>query len=151
MKKIFIVLFLFVSILLSSCSYTTEELDESYEKGYKSGYETGYSDAASEYESNYDLAYDDGYYAGAIYTCLFFGDIDRAFKCAINGCSWSEFVNYYDELVDDIFDNDEEEAEIFWSLISLLVSKNPSADDIELLTSKFGNELFIRNGVSFNK
>lgn len=123
-------------------------MDRAYSRGYRDGYDEGYSEAEKEHESDYSLGFDDGYYAGAVYTCLFFGDIDRAFKSAINGCAWDTFVVSYDELVKDIYDTDEERSEIFWSLIGLIVCEDSSSEEIELLTSIFGRDLFINNGVS---
>lgn len=145
-----IALLLILSVMITSCDYSNEEYEEAYEKGYASGYESGYEDGCYEMESEYELGYDDGYYAGALYACMFFGDVDKAFKCAINGCAWDTFVSSYDKFIEDIFDNEDEESEIFWALISLMVSEDPTESDIELLTSKFGKDLFERNGVSLS-
>lgn len=126
------------------------QIDEEWYDGYEFGYEEGYYEAEKEYESNYELGYDEGYYAGATYTCLYFGDVDRAFKSADNGCAWYAFVDSWDELVENIFDSDEERGEIVWSLISVMVSEDFTVEEAETLTETFGSELFIRNGINLH-
>lgn len=138
----------------------SDELDissgRSYDEGYEIGYEEGYSDANWELEDGYDVGYDegyddghsDGYYAGATYTCLYFKDVDRAFRCAQNGSAWDTFIDAYDEYIRNIYDDESTRSELFWAFVSLMVSEDPTEAEIELLTSTFGKDLFIRNGVS---
>ena len=152
---------LFSLLVLPACS--NAYYDEGFEDGYADGYADGYFDAEyemssladEEFEDGYDIGYDDGYddghsdgyYAGATYTCLFYGDLDRAFQSANNGCAWYTFIDAYDQYVSNIFDNDETRSELFWSLVSVTLDDDPTAEEIELLISTFGKDLFVRNGI----
>ena len=173
MKKYIAMLAAFVLVagLLLSCGYAGS-YDDGYEDGCDDGYDYGYdegwndgfdygydealiwaeedSDDNGGYEEAYDDGYNDGYYAGATYTCLFFGDVDRAFQSAINGCAWYTFIDAYDQYISNIFDDNETRSELFWSLVSVTLSNDPTEAEIELLVSTFGEELFIRNGIALD-
>lgn len=134
--------------------------DEGYDEGFFDGYDYGYDDGSedgvytdndeTEYEIGYNDGFSDGYYDGATYTCLFFGDIDRAFRCAMNGDAWYTFVESYDEFVKDIYSNDDDRSKIVWSLISVVFEDDASDEEIKLVTSIFGRDLFIKNGISLD-
>lgn len=149
------------------------ECDDSYIEGYDDGYSEGYDEGWSEgfdygyneafiwaedensdnndgYEEGYDDGYSEGYYAGATYTCLYFGDVDRAFQCANNGCVWYTFLDAYDQYVSNIFDDDETRSELFWAIISATLGDDVTKEEKELLISTFGEEMFIRNGLNFS-
>ena len=126
------------------------------EIGYENGYDEGHYDGHSEgYDDGYDQGYFDGesagYYDGATYTCLFYGDVDKAFKSAKNGTTWYTFVDAYDEFISNIYDDDETRSNIVWSLVSATTSDVITNDEVELLTTTFGEDLFIRNGVKLTE
>jgi len=169
MKKIFISLL--IALLLCGCSSRTYEdgyedgyrsgyssaeteleyqIDEKWYDGYEFGYDEGYYEAEKEFENNYDEGYDEGYYAGATYTCLYFGDIDRAFQCAQNGMVWNTFIDAYDEYISDIYATEEEKSSLFWAFVSVTLGNNATNEEITLLKDTFGSELFIRNGIDLN-
>ena len=125
--------------------------DDGFDEGYNEGYDEGYYEGFDNndgYEVGYADGENDGYYAGATYTCLFFGDVDRAFQSANNGCAWHAFIDAYDQYISNIFDDDETRSELFWSLISVTLNGDATEEEIELLISTFGENLFIRNGVN---
>jgi hypothetical protein len=127
------------------------EYEDDYARGYEDGYNDGFDRQDYDYESSYDDGYEaghsDGYYDGATYTCLFFGDVDRAFQCANNGCSWFTFLDAYDQYISNIFDDDDTRSALFWSLISVTLGDDATKEEIDLLISTFGSNLFTRNGV----
>lgn len=122
-----------------------EKTINSYDDGYYFGFEEGHEEG---YEEGYEEGNYDGYYTGATYTCLYFGDIDKAFRSALNGGAWYTFVESYDTFIEDIYSTDEELIEIVWSLVSVVNGTDVSEDEISLVTSVFGRDLFINNGVS---
>lgn len=150
-----LLLSLFV-VWLSGCGITQDDMDEEWEDGYAYGYESGYYDgfdegydegyneAELEYEDKYTEGYDDGYYAGATFTCLYFGDIERAFKCAKNGSAWHTLIDAYDRYVYDIYDDDDKEtrSELFWALVSYTSKDGATKEEYKLLYSAFGSDLF---------
>ena len=164
MKRLFAV-FLCLSLCacLSSCSteYKTQisDYDTGYYEGYESGredgfhegYKEGYNEAELEYEDKYSDGYNDGsndgYYEGATYTCLFFGDVDRAFKSAYKGSSWGVFIYAYDQYISNIYDDDETKSELFWAFVSLKSGDGLTTKERDLLVSTFGEDLFSRNGI----
>lgn len=113
--------------------------DNGHDDGYILGYNEGYSDGES-----------DGYHAGATYTCLYYGDVNRAFKSAKNGAAWYTFVDAYDEYIANIYDDNEARIYIIWALISTVVEENATDDEKELLKSTFGDELFSQNGITLS-
>lgn len=174
MKRLFFAI-LFCALLLSGCSNSgykegyrdgyaaasenveadlESKIHKEWQDGYDFGYEEGFYDAKHDGSLTYDEGFADGefsgYYAGAVYTCLFFNDIDRAFASATNGSAWYAFVDSWDELIENIYDSDEERSEIVWSLVSVMVSEEFTKDEAELLEEKFGLELFARNGINLD-
>lgn len=143
-----------------------EIFESGYDVGYEDGYDNGYDDGRSDhnliddddYDGGYDDGYDDGYsdgnadgyYEGAAFTCLFFGDVDRAFQCADNGAAWFAFLDGYDQYISDIYSDDTTRSELFWAFISLTMSGDPTSEEIDLLIDTFGRDLFIRNGISID-
>lgn len=126
--------------------------DEGYDKGYDWGHEEGYDDGYDEghydgYDEGYSEGESNGYYDGATYTCLYFGDVDRAFSCASNGASWYTFVDAYDQYISNIYDDDETRSAIHWSLVSVVISGDATEEEIETVVSAFGEDLFTRNGI----
>ena len=176
MKKLYAMIFVAIALLCCLAVYTGKSIRETerekkvtyytdgYDKGYNDGYDTGYDEghwkgyefgydegyweAEKAYEDNYTDGYNEGYYAGGTYTCLYFGDVDRAFQCAQNGCAWDVFLEAYDQYIADIFSDDDTESDLFWALISATVSNDLTKEEKELLVSTFGEELFTRNGIS---
>ena len=156
MKRIFsVVLCLCLCTFLSSCTSTdgrSESVGE-YERGWDDGYSLGYYDGYEEGtkcgsdEDSYDDGYNDGYYAGASYTCLFFGDVDRAFRSAYKGSAWHTFIDAYDQYISNIYDDDETRSELFWALVSVKSGGGLTAEEKDLLISTFGEDLFIRNDI----
>ena len=126
------------------------KIDEEWYDGYEFGYEEGYYEAEKEYKNKYGEGHDDGYYEGSTYTCLFFGDIDRAFRCAKNGCAWRTFIAAYDEFISDIYETEDEESSLFWAFVSVIISEDANDEEIALLVETFGSELFVRNGINLN-
>ena len=113
--------------------------DEGYEDGCDEGYEIGYSDGES-----------DGYYSGAAYTCLFYGDIDRAFQSAVNGAAWYTFVDAYDQYISNIYDDDDTRLELIWTLVDAAYGLDVTEEEKELLISTFGEDLFNRNNINLS-
>lgn len=179
MKKIYAVLFAVIVLLCCLAVYSGKSIravekekreayyengynvgyndgyDAGYEEGrwegYDDGYDEGYWDAENTYEDNYDNGYSDGYYAGGTYACLYYGDVDRAFQCAKNGCAWDTFIDAYDQYISDIFKDDDTKMALFWAFISATVGDGGvTKEEKELLISTFGEELFARNGISLN-
>lgn len=160
MKRLFSVLIcLCICVCLSSCTSTdgrTDAIDE-YERGWDDGYDLGYYDGHEEgtkhgsdedsYDDGYDDGHNDGYYAGATYTCIFFGDVDRAIRSAYKGSAWHTFIDAYDQYISNIYDDDETRSELFWSLVSVESGDGLTAEEKDLLISTFGEELFIRNDI----
>ena len=154
MKKLFpAVLCLCLCVgLLSSCGFTQDDLDDEWEDGYESGhyagfdegFDEGYNEAELEYEDNYSDGYNDGYYAGATYTCMYFGDIERAFKCAKNGSAWYTLIDAYDQYVYDIYDDDDKEtrSKLFWALVSYTSKDGATNEEYKLLYSAFASDLY---------
>lgn len=128
---------------------------DGFESGYEEGYQAGCDDSeylsmdgySDGYEEGYADGHDDGYYDGATYTCMFFKDVDRAFRSANNGGAWYTFVDAYDEYVFNIYDSDEERSDLVWSLVSATNNSGLTEDEQNLLVSKFGRDLFLRNGI----
>ena len=157
-----LLLSLFV-VWLSGCGITQDDMDEEWEDGYAYGYESGYYDgfdegydegyneAELEYEDKYTEGYNsgnrDGYYAGATYTCLFFGDVDRALRSAYKGSAWGTFIDAYDQYISNIYDDDDTRSALFWAFVSVKSSNGMTAEERALLISTFGEDLFIRNGI----
>ena len=137
---------------------STEEIrtyDSGYEEGLaigkEIGYENGYDDGrTSGYDQGYSDGETDGYYAGATYTCLFYGDVDKAFKSAKNGAAWYTFVDAYDEYITNIYDDNDMRLEIIWALIGATVSGEISEKEAELLIETFGAKVFSDNGIDLN-
>ena len=168
MRKVtaLIIVLCFALCFLSSCSAMTyddrydqsfwegwdEGHNDGFEDGYDEGYDEGYEEGSDEgYYVGYADGECDGYYAGATYTCLFFGDVDRAFQSAINGCAWYSFVDAYDQYISDIYDDDNTRSELVWSLVSATLSEEGATkEEKELLISTFGKDLFTRNGITFD-
>lgn len=167
MKRFFMFLFIFVLLYcLSSCGDTSiykMEKESEKEAVYQSGYDVGFEEGQWDgYDSGYDAGhydgydkgytdgYGDGYYAGATYTCLSIGDVNRAFKCAQNGCAWDTFIDAYDEYVANIYDTDDMRSSIFGAFISLVVSDDATSEEIELLINTFGSDLFLRNSIELS-
>ena len=161
MKKLLLVVLCLClcTVLLSGCGYSSKDFDEAwddgyyagYSSGYDEGYEEGYREAESEYEDNYTEGYNDGnndgYYEGATYTCLFFGDVDRAFKSAYKGSAWKVFIYAYDQYITNIYDDDETSSKLFWAFVSVRSGNGLTAEEKELLIDTFGEGLFTRNGI----
>lgn len=124
---------------------------EGYLKGYKAGCDVGYDDG-------YDDGEDDGYYAGAAYAYLFFGDVDRAFQSANSAnttTAWRYFIDAYDQYISSIFEFDDVDDAIaryklVSALTSVMISDDATEEEIELLVSTFGEDLFIRNGITLS-
>ena len=163
MKKLFsAVLCLCICVCLSSCTSTDDRSDSigEYERGWDDGYNLGYYDGYEEgtksgsdedkYKDGYNDGNNDGYYAGATYTCLFYGDVDRAIRSAHKGSAWYTFIDAYDQYVSNIYDDSETRSELFWALVSATISKDATDEEIGLLYSTFGKELFTRNDISLN-
>lgn len=165
MKKLFLFVLcvcLCVS-LLSGCGISQDDLDEAwedghvygYESGYEAGYDEGYREAESECEDNdednymegYNSGYEEGYQAGATYTCLFYGDVDRAFKCAYKGSSWGTFIDAYDQYISNIYDDRETKSKLFWAFVSLKSGDGLTTEERELLIDTFGKDFFTRNDI----
>ena len=159
MKKLALLITILI-VLFSFSSCTIEGYHDGYEDGFEDGKETVRDQMEDDYEEWYDMGYDegytdgyadgesDGYYAGATYTCLFFGDVDRAFQCANNGCAWLTFISAYDQYIADIYSDEDTESALFWAFISLTVGEDATKEEIELLINTFGEDLFARNGIS---
>ena len=152
-----------ICFCLSSCStayknhvsdYDTgyyEGYDSGYEEGFDYGFDEGYNEAELEYEDSYSEGYSDGYQAGATYACLYFGDEDRAFKCAREGSAWYTFIDAYDQYIYDIYDDDDKEtrSKLFWALYHVTSGKDVTEEEIDLLIKSFGSYLFIQNDIDF--
>lgn len=175
MKKVATLIIVFSIALCSLAACGVESYDDGYEDGYDDGYDEGWNEGfddgydeclswdnyegSDDYEGGYDAGYEDGYaegeysgyYAGATYTCLYFGDVDRAFQCANNGCTWYTFIDAYDQYVSNIFDDDDTRINLVWSLISVTLSEDADEEEIDLLISTFGEDLFIRNGINLHE
>ena len=165
MKKLFpavLLLSIFV-VLLSGCGITQDDLDkaweagydtghyEGYESGHEDGFDEGYNEAELEYEDKYSEGYNDGnsdgYYAGATYTCLFYGDVDRAFQSAYKGSAWGTFIDAYDQYFSDIYDDRETKSKLFWAFVSVKSGDGLTIEERDLLISTFGEDLFARNDI----
>ena len=157
MRKIFsMVLCLCLCTCLPACSTEyknhVSDYDTGYYEGYESGHEDGfdegfdegYNEAEQEYEDKYSEGYNDGYYAGATYACIFFGDIERAFKCAKNGSAWYTLIDAYDQYEYDIYDDDDKEtrSKLFWALVSYTSEDGATKEEYKLLYSAFGSDLY---------
>ena len=118
------------------------------EIGYENGYDEGYDEG---YYVGYDDGHSDGYYDGATYTCLFFGDVDRAFQTALNGSAWFTFIDAYDQYISNIYDDNTTRSELFWAIVSATLSEDGATkEEKELLISTFGKDLFTRNGITLD-
>lgn len=160
MKRLFAVfLCLCLCACLSSCA-STDDSSESigeYERGWDDGYDLGYYDGYEEgaksggngdsYEDGYNDGSNDGYYAGAAYTCLFFGDVDRAIKSAYKGSAWGTFIDAYDQYISNIYDDKETKSKLFWAFVSVKSGDGLTIEERDLLISTFGKELFTRNDI----
>lgn len=147
------------------------EMDYKYESGYEDGYEAAKWEMYDEYESRYDFGYEEGYMAardeykstpeyddgygegyfdgcheGATYAYLSCGDIDRAFLTAKNHWAWYAFIDGYDEYVADIYSTDEQRESLYMAFAFL---ESATSEEVNLLISTFGKELFDRNGIVF--
>jgi hypothetical protein len=156
MKKLtLIILLFFICICTSSCKQD-ENTDIIYEKEkivedrYEIGYNDGYSDCEMEHENDYSNGYNDGYQDGATYTCLFFGDVDRAIKSAYKGSSWACFISAYDQYIKDIYDDDETKSSLFWALASIKSKEGLTYEERDLLISTFGEDIFTRNDIDIS-
>ena len=137
--------------LLTGCGISQGDFDESWDDGYEAGreygydegYKEGYNEAELEYEDKYSEGYNDGYYAGAAYTSMFFGDIERAFKCAKNGSAWYALIDAYDQYEYDIYDDDDKEtrSKLFWALVSYTSEDGATNEEYNLLYSAFSTDL----------
>lgn len=155
MKRIFafiIVLCLCMSMLGCQSERTKSnaiDQDDEYDRGWNDGYDLGYYDGYEEgtnsgsEEDRYEEGYDDGYYAGATYTCMFFGDIERAFKCAKNGSAWYALIDAYDQYEYDIYDDGDKEtrSKLFWALVSYASEEGATKEEYNLLYSAFSTDL----------
>lgn len=168
MKKLFAILAVFFVLVccLSSCGksdYAREQetkREAIYQSGYEDGrdegrydgYEDGYDEGYDEgYYVGYDDGHSDGYYDGATYTCLSFGDVDRAFQTALNGSAWYSFVDAYDQYISNIYDDNDTRIELIWTLVSATLSEDGATkEEKELLISTFGKDLFTRNGIALD-
>ena len=158
-----ILCFCFCVVLLSGCGSNQGDLDDAWDAGYDAGYDVGFEECIALYEAfeeyddtgyedgydngysdGYDDGHSDGYYAGATYTCLFFGDVERAFKCAKNGSAWYALIDAYDQYEYDIYDDDDKEArsELFWALVSYASKDGATKEERKLLYSAFGSDLY---------
>ena len=144
MKRLFAVLLcLCICACLFSCaspdggSASTGE----YERGWDDGYDLGYYDG---HEDGYDEGQHFGYQAGATYTCVFFGDIERAFRCAKKGSAWYTLIDAYDQYEYDIYDDDDKEtrSKLFWALVSYTSADGATEEEYDLLFSAFGRDLY---------
>ena len=146
---------------LDAISEMEDDYSSGYDDGYFDGYSDGYSDAdmctgKGDSDDGYDIGYEDGYeegesdgyYSGATYACLFFGDVDRAFKCAANGSSWHTFIDAYDEYISDIYNDDSTRSDLFGAFVSVMISGDATQEERNLLADTFGEELFINNGIT---
>ena len=160
MKRLFAVfLCLCLCACLSSCAPTDDmsesvgEYDRGWNDGYDLGYYEGYEDGTKSggdedrYEVGYNDGNNDGYYAGATYTCLFFGDVDRAFKSAYKGSAWGIFIDAYDQYISNIYDDRETKSKLFWALVSVKSGDVLTIEERDLLISTFGKELFTQNDI----
>ena len=156
-------------VLLSGCGFTQDDLDESWEDGHEYGYDAGY-DAGfddgiafcedledsedSDYDNGYDDGYDDGYYDGyydtVTYTCLFYGDVDRALQYAYEGSACGAFIDAYDLYISNIYDSKEARSQLFWAFVSLKSDDGLTIAERNLLISTFGESLFTRNGITLD-
>lgn len=169
MKKYIILLLAAVTLLCFLTSCDIRGYDDGYQNGYNDGYEIGWEKGFDEgyneellwsgsesYDEGYDSGYEDGYaegdasgyYAGATYTCLYYGDVDRAFQCAINGIVWHTFLDAYHEFISPIYDIDQTRSALFWALFSATSGSGVTDEEKNLLISTFGEDLFVRNGVT---
>lgn len=122
--------------------------EDGYDSGYDTGYDEGYSEGLSEgeYEGNQT-----GYTEGTVNSCLYYKDVNRAFRIALDTNAWFAFVEAYDLYISDIIpDNDPDKLyDILMSLI--LIDKGKTYElsqaDKDLLIATFGKELFIENGL----
>lgn len=154
MKRLFAV-FLCLSLCacLSSCASndSSSKSIDNYDIGYEAGYDDGYFEAESEheddYQEGYNEGYDEGYQDGATFTCLYFGDVDRALKSAYKGSSWGTFIDAYDEYISNIYDDRETRSKLFWSLVSVKSGDGLTTEERDLLISTFGEDLFTRNDI----
>ena len=154
-KALSVLLCMCLCTCLSACSTEykshVSDYDTGYYEGYESGHEDGfdegfdegYNEAEHEYEDKYSEGYNDGYYAGATYTCMFFGDIERAFKCAKNGSAWYALIDAYDQYEYDIYDDDDKEtrSKLFWALVSYMSEDCATNEEYNLLFSAFSTDL----------
>lgn len=161
MKRLFsAILFLCLCFCFSSCAsagVSSEPIGE-YERGWDDGYDLGYYDGYEDgtksssdedsYEDGYNDGNHDGYYAGATYTCLFFGDIDRAFQSAYKGSAWGTFIDAYDQYISNIYDNSETKSKLFWAFVSVKSGDGLTAEEEDLLISTFGEDFFSRNDIN---
>lgn len=156
MRKLFSVV---LCLCLCACLFSCASPDGGsasfgeYERGWDDGYDLGYYDGYEEgskhagdgdsYETGYNDGQNDGYYAGATYTCLFFGDIERAFKCAKNGSAWYALIDAYDQYEYDIYDDDDKEtrSKLFWALVSYTSEDGATMEEYNLLYSAFSTDL----------
>lgn len=120
--------------------------DDGYELGYYDGYEEGIKNGGDgdSYADGYNDGNYDGYYSGATYTCLFFGDIERAFKCAKKGSAWYALIDGYDQYEYDIYDDDDKEtrSKLFWALVSYTSKDGATKEEYDLLYSAFLSDLY---------
>lgn len=166
-KLIAFLLILCLSVGLLACdssnnktaTNTTFAYSEDYARGYDDGYFDGYFAAVDangmdtsdgDYDEGYADGNRDGYYEGATYTCLFFGDVDRAIRSAYKGSAWYTFIDAYDQYISNIYDDSETRSTLFWAFVSATISEDATDEEIDLLYSTFGKELFTRNDISLN-
>lgn len=144
-------------LFLAYIFFSIRDAKRSYdEEIYREGYSDGYCEAKDEGQSSYDDGYadgyadgsSDGYYDGAVYTCLFFGDVDRAFQSALNGGSWFVFVDAYDQYIENIYDDEDAASELGWALVGVTSENGASTEEIDLLITTFGKDIFLKNNIS---
>ena len=129
-----------------------ESADSNYSVGYSEGHFDGNVSGFDEgYKEGFTNGERTGYYAGAVYACFYFGDIEKAFKCADKYFAWNAFVGAYDEYVSDIYSTEEERFSILFALFSWDAARtNPETEftdeERNILLSTFGYELFLANG-----
>ena len=154
-KLVSVVLCLCICACLSSCS-STDDRSESigeYERGWDDGYSLGYYDGYEEGtksggdEDSYEDGYNEGYQAGATYACIFYDDVDRAFRSAYKGSAWHTFIDAYDQYISNIYDDDETRSQLFWAFVSVKSGDGLTTEERDLLISTFGEGLFIRNDI----
>lgn len=121
--------------------------DESYDDGYDDGYSEGSYDSNDNYAIGYGDGYSDGYADGTLEAYLSLGEIDLAFQYAQEDLAWIPFVPAYNIYIDQIYTSPEERTAITDALLHYFVDDDIAQEEVDLLFSTFGEELFVRNGI----